>query len=184
MEFQIKKGLIADIAIIDRKRNIPIQIFEIKSKKTAEIILAGKEQLRHFASNLENKEVPLYLVFPTSIPPYFEIVRVNDFEEQNLNNITATQSAIINYEAQKTARIVEEADIVKTKKRKEIDKLKLVSWILSFLTFVIGFLNRTKIIPLELIDLSIWGVVVGLILLPFASKLKILGMEFERLVEK
>ena len=57
---------------------------------------------------------------------------------------------------------------------------KWTSWILALLVLVIGVLNKFKLITVDTTDLAIIGACFGLIILPFSSKLKFLGMEFER----
>lgn len=70
---------------------------------------------------------------------------------------------------------------VKNKKEIVVDSFKFACWILAFVVLIIGILAKLKIFELDATDLTIISIVIALILVPFASKLKILGFEFERL---
>ena len=72
VEYQLDGRYMVDIAILDMNKNIPIQLFEIKSKKSPEMIKIGKEQLRKHFSFLKNKNIPTYLVFPKDEEPFFD----------------------------------------------------------------------------------------------------------------
>jgi hypothetical protein len=63
----------ADLAIIDKKMNTPLMIFEIKSKKSDQLREMGKKQLERIVGKFPT--VPMYLVYPRNAEPYFEIER-------------------------------------------------------------------------------------------------------------
>jgi hypothetical protein len=181
VEYQIDRRYMVDIAILDVNKNIPIQLFEIKSKKSSEMIKMGKEQLQKQLSFLKNKNIPTYLVFPKDEKPFFEIVNINTAGMLQEQEISQSNNFVLNYPAQRNARIAEEVESVKNKKEIVLDSFRVTSWILAFIVLIIGILAKLKVFQLDATDLTIIIIVIALILVPFASKLKILGFEFERL---
>ncbi len=184
VEYKIGENYRVDIAILDQRKNIPIQLFEIKSRKTPEMINRGKEQLKNYLSVFNNKNIPTYLVFPKKDEPYFQIENINLYEQNDDKNEEEQYSITFNYSAQRVARINEEASIIKKEKVKVIDTFKIICWIVSGCVFTIGFLSKLKLFDISATDLSIIGTSIALIIIPYASKLKILGIEFERLVKE
>lgn len=181
VEYQLDGRYMVDIAILDMNKNIPIQLFEIKSEKSPEMIKIGKEQLKKHLSFLKNKNIPTYLVFPKGKEPFFDIVNINTSYILHRQEINENNTFVLNYHAQRNARIAEEVENVKNKKENVVDNFKVTCWILAFIALIIGILVKLKIFGLDTTDLIIISIVIALILVPFASKLKILGIEFERL---
>ena len=183
VEYNVAKRYRIDIAIIDPHKNIPIQLFELKTRKSKETIYSGKEQLRKYRSFLKDKNIPAYLVFPKDVDPYFEIINIDDDDLKMDEKVTEYQSTkiILNYDAQLNARINENVDIIKNEEKKVIDKFKIESWIIGVVTLIIGILSKIGLFTLDAKDLSLMGIAVALFLIPYAGKLKILGVEFERL---
>ncbi len=176
VEYEIGKNTRVDIAILDTKTNLPIQLFELKSRKNQQMIEMGKRQISKYKQLLGNKNIPTYLVFPESIKPYFSILDISDTENEN------TMSSL-NYKGQKNSRIAEEVREIKHKKERTIDNFKIICWILAVIVLFIALLNKYCSFNISAIDLTLLGLIIGLVLIPFASKLKILGVEFERLTE-
>jgi hypothetical protein len=184
VEYLIDKKYRVDVAVLDLDKNIPIQLFEIKSQKNNDNIRIGIEQLIKFRSNLNNSNIPSYLVFPIEREPYFEVINIDAYMYNRKAVENENLILQMNFKAQRVARIAEESSIIKQKKEKIVDTFKIACWAIAFFMICIGILSNRKIITLNATDLTFLGVVIVLILLPFASKLKILGVEFERLSEK
>ncbi len=184
VEYKIGDKYRADIVILDLKKNIPIQIFEIKSRKSIETINRGTDQLKQYLKLLNNNEIPAYLVFPNSREPFFEVVRINEVQNQTDEEIKNQNDLSLNYKAQRLSRLAEEAKVLKTEKKRTIDTFAITCWITAGIMLIIGILSKFNIIVLNATDLTILGVIIALVLIPFASKLKILGVEFERLTEE
>ncbi len=169
-----------DLAILDPKTNLPIQIFEIKSKKNNDLIKMGKEQLKKYLNELKLIDVPAYLVFPSVNEPYFEVERITIDEQSNIDSESIEGYNILNFNMQKQTRVIEKIEKTKIDKDKARDSFKIVCWILSALLVLLLIIQKTSLISLDTIDISILGAAIGLFIIPFANKLKILGIEFER----
>jgi len=184
-EYKIGNNRI-DIAVIDPKTKLPIQIFELKARKNEAIRNMGKKQLQNYLSQLDNENVPAYLVFPSDNEPGFEIESVR--KSLNIDNeiVAEAQSSIIslnnrlNYIGNRNARISEKVEIVSKQKGKTINALNWICWLSCPIVLIIGILNYLKVLKLTAIDISFLASVIGLLIIPFASKLKILGIELER----
>ena len=73
--------------------------------------------------------------------------------------------------------------LLKTKnkeKERSIDGYEKCILVVSGFIFVIGAISKTGLYEINYIDLIIIAFSVGLLLIPYASKVKIFGIEFER----
>jgi hypothetical protein len=169
----------ADVVIIDPKTRIPLEVYEIKNSKSSKNIQSGKEQVLKYLTLLNNKNIPAYLVFPNESEPFFEIVDINDISGTDIDR-TINKAIDLNYLILKNSRINQEINEIQKQKKNTFDNFKLVCWILSLIIVCIEILIKTKLLSVDVSDLALIGVAIALVLMPFASKLKILGIEFER----
>lgn len=181
VEYRVGKFRI-DLAIIDPETKLPIQIFELKSRNDAQNRKMGTNQLKTFLNELKT-DIPAYLVFPKSSNPFFEI-EICSQETTNQDGIIAKDEELFfNFQFQKQARVKEQLDAIKDKKETTIDHFKWVCWAMAMLLF--GFIILQKFncisVPLDYDDLIIVGAIIVLVLLPFTSKINILGVEINRL---
>lgn len=187
-EYQVGEHTRVDIVILDPDTKTPIQIFEIKKNKTDNMIKFGKGQIQKAKALLKAADIPAYLVFPSNDEPYFEVMEVKkDTDETNNkseNDEKKENTLVLNYPGQKNARLSKVAVDYKEKQKKVIDYFKISSWILAGCIFILGLLSKLKIIEITATDLTLIGAIIALILIPFSSKLKFLGIEFERLTKK
>jgi hypothetical protein len=181
LEYRIGEKYRVDIAILDPINNIPIQLFEIKSRKSSETVHMGIEQLQRYRSVAKNPGIPGYLVFSIDEEPYFEVLNIDKISNQNLVANSENMLFGLNYSAQRVSRIAEEATIIKKEKEDTVDSFKWTCWSTAIVIFILGVLSKFKVLTLNATDLTILGAIIALILVPYSSKLKILGVEFERL---
>lgn len=174
-----------DLAVVDTNTKEPIAIFELKNQKTKETEKLGKKQLANFLNAMGKTNVPAYLVY-SSIEAPFEIQRVN-FEEEELENGVATFSAesIPTFTTLRSSK--RNFKIAET--REEINRISdkyyfVVCGICAFSLILVLYGNLFKKLSVSSQDLVLIGATMALILLPFASKIKFLGLEFERLTKE
>jgi hypothetical protein len=180
IEYKIGKQRI-DLAIIDPDTKIPIIVFEVKSRKNRQSIDFGKKQLESYLRSLPDSSVPAYLVFPKEEAPFFEVQRLQfDSETNKIIEESVFDKSELDFNMHKQSRISERIEKNQKDRTSTIDKFKWISWILAVIILAIGILNKLKIFTIDTTDLAILGAGIGLIILPFANKLKFLGMEFER----
>ncbi|MDR6966364.1 hypothetical protein J2X31_000357 [Flavobacterium arsenatis] len=174
-----------DLAIIDPETKIPILLFEIKSQNNNLNIKFGRNQLLKYLTDLGDSTVPTYLVFPIPYNPFFEIKRLYfNVENEQIVEKTVLDETEFDFIMQKRARISERVEKNQKKTEDTIDNFKWFCWGLALLILFIGILKKFKVIDIDATDLALGGALFGLVILPFASKLKFLGMEFERFEKK
>lgn len=168
----------ADLAVVDPKTNVPIIIFELKSRKSNELILRGRDQLNKYLGSLPDNQIPAYLVFPKTNAPFFEIININRLDGDIENNYDVIRN--LDYRLFRNTALSQNANTVQEKKKKVFNSLGMVSRILAGLIFILLISKQIFCFNLDGVDMALVGSIVGLILIPFASKAKFLGIEFER----
>jgi hypothetical protein len=174
-----------DLAIVDPETKIPILLFEIKAQKNNTQVKFGRNQLLKYLTDIGDYSIPTYLVFPKPHTPFFEIKRLhfNRQNEQTEVEIVRDETEF-DFKMQKRARISERVEKNQTQTKNTIDNFKWFCWSLAFIIMALGILKKCNVLEIDATDLALGGALFGLIILPFASKLKFLGMEFERFEKK
>lgn len=192
VEYQVAGGAYIDIAILDLDYNTPIQIFELKKIKNHTTEENGKRQLKKYLKLLGNENIPAYLVFPGKNEKEFEITRINkatlnvqkDNESNENKDNEVLDSLAMNYNGQKMSRRAEKISKISENKKGTIDFLTRTSLGLAGLIVVLFILKKCGCISLDNNDLALLGGIIVLVLAPSAQKIKILGVEYERAIEK
>lgn len=182
-----------DILIVDPDSNKPLAIFEIKRTKNPQNLDTAFKQLSTYAQAIKNPDILLYAVFPIAVDEKslgFEIIPFNKKDEQEENedrkDLQGSSFESDNppeYKILKNSRLTEEISKITTEQEHTIDYFQLLCWVSAifvFLALIADILNYFKI---DVQRIALIGVIVGLFILPYASKLKILGFEFERLTQ-
>jgi len=180
LEWKVGNRII-DLAVIERITNKPVALFELKRRKNQETINIAINQLRAFTMELGNEQIPIYVVFPSIGKLPFEIYNIKDLQENQIEEIERVPDFDFLENTFKKKEIIK----VKKKEKDTIDIFATICWMASVLVavlFVLNLLNER--IQITYIDLSLIGVVIALAILPFSSKLKFLGIEFNRLKDK
>lgn len=175
-----------DLAVLDPDTKEPVAIFELKNRRTNEIEMLGKKQLATFLNAMGKTNLPAYLVYGSSGDPPFEIQRVK-FKEAESKDIVTTFSAesIPTFNTLKISNRNFKIAETREKLNEIIDKyFFVVCFICAFSLILVLYGTLFKKILVSTQDLILIGATVALILLPFASKIKFLGLEFERLTKE
>jgi hypothetical protein len=187
IEFPIgRKGRYrVDLAILDPDTQEPIALFEVKQQRTTSTEDMGRRQLKSYLSALEVKSIPTYLVFLRVGTPPFEIIRVYITEDEITKSQEETKSAEIpTYETLTKSERNLSALVKKKAHKRQVDQFTAVSLILA--AFVIGLLisDLTGKLTISATELTLLVIFIGLVLVPWASKIRFAGIEFERLRKK
>jgi len=169
----------ADLAVVDPATTEIVAVFELKRERNPKSEMVGREQLRSYLEALGNPAIPSFLVFdrPGQTPP-FEIERIKLQGESTDGGLAA---ALPNFDVlQKSRRSTAVAE-KKTEKKVALDMFLVACWISAFVTGIFFIVDLLTNFHLTQHQLALLGATVALVLIPFASKLKILGVEFERL---
>ncbi len=172
----------ADIAVLDSRRSEIIALIEVKGSREHKALRNAIAQLLQYRRVLGKPHVPLYLFFPPlpGSTRRFEIVQVlpdGDTKEVYPDEFPTYDALIAGDRSSGKAARVANA-------RAAIDTFQLTCILLSLLVVAIFTLDVTGVLQLTVKQLALAGVAGALLILPFAAKLKMLGVEFERHVPK
>ncbi len=170
-----------DLAILDPVLSIPLIFFEFKPNKTNELVELDEESRSNQLKKLYNSTIPTFLVYSESFEPFFSIHQVFfDSPEDRFRIERIPSRSILYYSYLRRSRLIEESRKTAEKKEKTMDHFRILCWIASIAILIIAVLNKLSILSITSTDLTLLGGGLALLILPFASKLKILGVEFER----
>lgn len=187
IEFPVdKKGRRrVDLAILNPDTQQPIALFELKQRRTPSTETTGRRQLETYLSALEVKSIPTYLVFSRIGTPPFEIVQVSIPEEE----ITEAQeeakfAEIPSYEVLVSSERNVSLPLKKKAYKRQVDGFTAVSLILAAFVFGLLIAVLRRQLSISAIELTLLVIFVGLVLLPWASRIKFAGIEFERMKKR
>lgn len=170
-----KKRRYIDVAIIDPDTNNVIAIFEVKNSN----INIEKQQVAHQLQSYSK-------LFPSS--PLAFIYTYHDHKSHIglLNEEDSIIEIIPNIPKFSTLLTGDRAQqkIENTKKSSRVaDSFTTACYLLAFLVAAILVLDISNIYKFSSQQLTLLGIFIGLLVIPYAAKFKLLGMEFERYSE-
>jgi hypothetical protein len=198
-----------DIVIVDPDSNKPLAIFELKNIKSDRTIATTIQQLATYAQAIKNPDILLFAAFPIgednkSID--FEIFPLDDIGEKGENEISVLKkkgksknkvegeekeisTRLIKtdnppeYKILKNSRLTEEISKISDEQEQTIGYFQILCLVSAIFVFLILMADILNLFKIDTQRLALIGVIIGLFILPYASKLKILGFEFERLTQ-
>ena len=181
-EWQVRPGIVVDLAIIDPETQKPLIVFEIKSKLTEETKRTAESQLDRYAAALSDPRTLYFAVFPSGpkIEPikFFMYSRADRTLEPlptDMKRLSSSIRVLMNTSTQKEIKD-------KTDKRKNVTSIfHLLCWGLGCLLVLLLILDFSQIISLTPIRVTVIGLIVVLILAPYATEVSILGNTIKRL---
>lgn len=180
-EWKISDRWRVDLAVLDNKSKTPIALFEFKRHRTQGTENMAIQQLKTYSSALGDNTIPCYIVFGIESEPLFELYYLTKEDGRDyLKQITQIPS-FSNFKNNYIAKT-----LAKTTQAKEItfNWFKAICWILAISIAILLFLDFQGCIVLSAERLGIIAIIIGLVIVPFARKLSILGLEFERLQDE
>lgn len=169
----------ADLAVVDPETSELVAVFELKRERNPQSEKFGRQQLRSYLREVGNPAVPTYLVFDKVGSPPFEIVRIRlGSEEEAVPPAAVAPPDFGVLQHSRRSSVVAEK---KREKRRALDAFLITCWICALACLVVLVFDVSTSFEMSEKQLVLFGSVVALILIPFARKLKILGVEFERL---
>ena len=181
LEWKISDRYRVDLAILDTKSKTPIALFEFKRQRIQRTENMAIEQLKAYSNALGDNTIPCYIVFGIDTEPLFELYYLTkedgkDFLKQ-INQIPSLSNFKNNYISKTIAKTTKA-------KKSTFNWFNAICWILATIIAILLFLDLHGCIELSAERLGIIAIIVGLIIVPFARKLSILGLEFERLQDE
>ena len=152
---QIKVGpYVADIAVFDQNGKIR-EVYEVKADSKRGSLQHAKEVLSHYAAYL-GTDVKYFIAFRG--------------EDGKVKILQKSGSDLIKTPTYEVA-----------KKEKVVDELKYVSFFIATITAIVLISSIMGWIQFNAVELSLYVIFIGLILLPYAQEINILNLiKFER----
>jgi len=175
-----------DFVIVDPDSNMPLAIFELKDKRTEDSLSTAIQQLSTYAQAIKIPDIPLFAVFPIGVDNKsleFEFFTRNLPSENKESDQIIKSDKLPAYQLLKNSRLTEELSKISDEQEHTVDIFKKICWVLAVLVCLALVLDILNIFKIDVQRLGLIGVIIGLIILPYANKLKILGFEFERLTQ-
>lgn len=168
----------ADLAILDSRRSEVIALIEVKKSRDHKALRGAVSQLLHYRRLLGKPHVPLYLFFepPPGSGKQFDISQVlpdGDTKE-------VYPSEFPSYDALVSGDKTGEKSARSSAFRSTVDTFQVTCVCLAIVAVILFGLDISGVLQLSTKQLALAGIAGALLVLPFAAKFKMLGVEFER----
>jgi len=152
---ETKRGrILLDIAVFDQNGKIR-EVYEVKADNEPKSLQHATEVLSHYAAYL-GMDVKYFIAFPG--------------EDGEVKILWKSGSNLIERPTYEVA-----------KKEKVVDELKYVSFFIATITAIVLISSIIEWIKFNAVELSLYVIFIGLILLPYAQEINILNLiKFER----
>jgi len=173
----LPKNARVDLVSLNTDDNTITSLFEFKIKASKEILKSAASQVLKYKKLLGGTNVPAFVITPSNDDESeFNIYAVTDagaLELIKFNDFPNYKTLISSVKALNKAKN-------KSDTKDTIDHFRTMCFAFSAMTFIFFMLDLTNKLKLSSEQLSLLGITFALALIPFAAKLKILGIEFER----
>lgn len=161
-----------DVAIIDPDTNDVVAIIEVKNGSKGNALNVAAKQVASYAKLLPSSPLSLVYVFEGEAK---QIGMVNESD----GGVTLIQS-LPSFNSLLTGGRAQNKVEAKSKSSRVTDSFSFACYLLAFLVGVILALDIAGIYKFSSQQLTLLGIFIGLLVIPYAAKFKLLGMEFER----
>lgn len=175
-QWYIGNRQVVDVGINDPETYRPLAILEIKNVRNTPIE-SGINQVQEYLTQLEDG-IRGYLAVPghkTGRFVFYEIprkpIRSGDLTEIDLPSFEELRAAVLSLKKQEN----------RMERKRAIQRIELICWAGSAVFVVILLLDVLNVIEITPIRLTMSIFIVGLLIIPYASKLKLPGFEFEQM---
>lgn len=170
-----KKRYIADLVLYDINNKQFIGLIEFKKLLNKISKTTSFDQVTTYLRLMGNQELHTYLVGCDANNKLLIYVLNSENEWQEIS-----KENFPNYESLSAIQLTKTKDEIKKYQKDNIDKFKVVCFILAASTFLLFGLSVFNVFTLRNNEMALFGTTVALIIIPYAAKLKIFGVEFER----
>ena len=161
-----------DVAIIDPVTNDVVAIIEVKNGAKGNALNAAARQVASYAKFLPSSPLSFIYVFEGDSK---QIGMVNEAD----GGVTLIPS-LPSFNSLLTGGRAQNKVEAKSKSNRVTDSFSLVCYLLALLIGLILALDIAGIYKFSSQQLTLLGIFIGLLIIPYAAKFKLLGMEFER----
>ncbi|SDK76570.1 type I restriction enzyme HsdR N-terminal domain-containing protein [Microbulbifer yueqingensis] len=161
-----------DVAIIDPDSNDVVAIIEVKKGCRDNALSNAARQVISYAKLLPSSPLSLVYIFDTG-GKKIGVVNESDGSVTLIPSPPSFKSLLTGGRAQNKVE-------VKSKSNRVTDSFSLACYLMAILVGIILTLDILNIYKFSSQQLTLLGIFVGLLVIPYAAKFKLLGMEFER----
>lgn len=169
-------------AINDPERDQRLAYFEVKGAISRANQHEMFEQIKAYADAARG--IPVYLATPARSPTFEEPFDFYFVDKENQVQVFPKE-LFPTFRSLASDAVASRKEKVEESRETTKDFLQWACWILAVLTVILGvadfFFERTGVELISGTRLTLFGVAIALVIIPFAQKLKILGVEYERL---
>jgi hypothetical protein len=170
-----------DLGILDPERNEFLAVIEVKARVDAAVIEHTAAQLTEYVEALGSRQIPAFLAVTNVNSDAIELFRLG----ADGKLAECAREEFPSYAQLRSAGSASSKTAVRAGVERTTDRFRLVAWILAFVLLAIVaadvyFKELHKVSVLTPERLTLIGISIALVLLPYAAKLKAFGLEFER----
>lgn len=162
----------ADVAIIDPGTNDVVAVIEVKGGSQRNSLNMAARQVASYAKQLPSSPQALAYAFEDG-ERKIALVGDSSNEIRLLSNFPSYASLVTGGRAQGKVE-------VKSKSNKVSGRFSSICHLLALLVLIVLILDIADIYRFTSQQLTLLGIFIGLFIIPYAAKFKLLGMEFER----
>lgn len=164
----------ADMAILDVATKSPIAVIELRNSANQQAIDSARRQLESFAQAIGNPNLRQYL-------GHLRGDRVILYKLHGINGPEdLVESGIPDFAQMVAAGRARNLTDKQTERRAKTDHFKWICWAMAVIIVVVLVIDFFEWYPLTEERMALIGAAAALVVIPFAGKLKMLGVEFER----
>lgn len=181
LEWKISDRYRVDLAVIDNVSKKPVALFESKRQRHKGSETISIEQLKKYSDVIGDKTIPLYLVFGADNADGFEVFFLGEEDGKDVLKPIQTIPQFKNLKNNFLSKAVTKNE---REKQDTFNWFKFICWLLALLIALLLFFDLKGCLSITPERLGIIAIIIGLVIVPFARKLSILGLEFERLQDE
>jgi hypothetical protein len=181
LEWKLTEKYRVDMAIIDNVTKRPVALFEFKRQRRAESEHIAIAQIKKYAEVLGDITIPLYLIFASDNSEGFEMFFLT---EENGKETLKLVPTIPQFTSLRNSFISKAVSKNERDKKETFNWFKFICWLLALIVALLLFFDFNGNIQITPERLGIIAIIIGLVIVPFARKLNIIGLEFERLQDE
>lgn len=175
----LRSGMRLDLAVVDLDKRELCAIFEFKNTRDHSGLRQSVSQVLNYWRQMGKPEIPLYLVFPASSEgkgAAYQLARI--LEDGSTEDICVSE--LPTYDALVSGHSAATKIDSKRSVKAAVDSFTVTCFALSGIALIVLWLDVSSMLVLTPKQLLIALGSIALVLLPYAARLRVLGVEFER----
>lgn len=169
-----------DFALLDPSTNEPLAIIEIKGRSDPETLSRATQQVQQYITALRDKAVRGFVVTPRQTAGGFDFYTPGEDGKPK----RVPSSMFLHFESLSSARIAEKKEMLAEEKKETTDQFLIVCFLAAAFAVAVAaadfICSRYGITLLSTERMTLVGVALAFVVIPYVQKFKGLGIEIER----